>query len=268
MRGAPTSSPTSLSARRRSGLGQESGFLQIADAVEGANNVRRAPTPCRHCGLKPRVSPPRVELANFLQTLRLGVQHQRPVVATAWRESAAGYPYRGYPVQRDPVRSVPSLWIGSSQAHGQRSQLEDPMWPQPVSRRVWCWLWPLANSRYTIRTGATSRSVSDRGGVLSRRPMPSRIHFGQPNRRGRAAPAFLIMSRPRSSQTVIVEKWPRLYASDVRVLDPAVVKRGTLDLTLTLDGVAVPAEIRFVVTSQELLRCSFVPNVRGVWAFY
>jgi hypothetical protein len=60
------------------------------------------------------------------------------------------------------------------------------------------------------------------------------------------------MSRPRSSQTVIVEKWPRLYASDVRALDPAAVKRGTLDLTLTLDDVAVPAEIQFVLTSQGL----------------
>jgi hypothetical protein len=68
------------------------------------------------------------------------------------------------------------------------------------------------------------------------------------------------MSRPRSSQTVIVEKWPRLYASDVRALDPAVVKRGTLELTLTLDGVAVPAEIQFVVNSQGLPRWFICPR--------
>ena len=68
------------------------------------------------------------------------------------------------------------------------------------------------------------------------------------------------MSRPRSSQTVIVEKWPRVYASDIRALDSAVVKRGTLELTLTLDGVAVPAEIQFVVNSQGLLRWFICPQ--------
>ena len=53
--------------------------------------------------------------------------------------------------------------------------------------------------------------------------------------------------RPGSSDAVIVEKWPRLYVSDLKVDEASMLQR-RVNLALTLDGVTLPTEVRLTVT--------------------
>ena len=65
--------------------------------------------------------------------------------------------------------------------------------------------------------------------------------------------------RPRDSEAVIVEKWPRLYVSDLK-LDEASLLRGRVNLTLTLDGVTLHTEVPLTITHPHYggSRCWFL----------
>ena len=65
--------------------------------------------------------------------------------------------------------------------------------------------------------------------------------------------------RPGASDAVIVEKWPRLYVSDIK-LDEASLLRGRVNLTFTLDGVSLPTEVRLTFTHAHFggSRCWFL----------